>query len=390
MKYGVVFVDDFSRHMRVYYCTHKSEVPRLLRLYFAEMGSHALYASHFVLHAGFARNNVYTDGGTELSSSQFEQCLLDIGLSANVVSAPDTPSSNGVAERAVRTLCSATRARLAMSGLPNRLWTYAMTHSAACRNRLATQLAATGEPVTPSELFCGRRPDVSHMAAFGAPCLVALQGPALRARGKLRLRSVPGKILHQVEGIQRDGGGLRLVLGFVVLLDDGSIHYSRHVRIDERSLVAGGHTPFSSAEPDLPDDPEGDPMVAGLDSHTEAQTTAPPARHRELHSNARATTERHAAAPRLAAHERRLAALPAGRFILLSMKTMIPPWPVMMTLTIYSIHLQHLTTMSRRAPTTSRCRTRPSSRHPTRLYADDYGGSISTSTLGFELRPHEA
>jgi hypothetical protein len=208
MKYGVVFVDDFSRHMRVYFCTHKSEVPRLLRLYFTEMGSHALYASHFLMHQGFARHRIHTNGGTELNSAKCEQCLLDLGLSANVVTAPDTPSSNGVAERAIRTLCSATRARLAMSGLPNRLWTYAMTHSAAFRNRLATQLTATGESVTPSKLFYGQRPDMSHMVAFGAPCLVALQGPALRARGKLQLRSVPGKILHHgMEGIQRDGGG---------------------------------------------------------------------------------------------------------------------------------------------------------------------------------------
>jgi hypothetical protein len=73
------------------------------------------------------------------------------------------------------------------------------------------------------------------------------------------------------------------VLKFVVLLDDGSIHYSLHVRIDERPLVAGGHTPFSSAERDLPNDSEGDP--SGSYSGTEAYPT-PPARHRELHINA--------------------------------------------------------------------------------------------------------
>jgi hypothetical protein len=138
------------------------------------MGSHALFASHFIVHKGFAHHCIHTDGGTELNSAKFEQCLLDLGLSANVVNAPNTPSSNGVAERAVRTLCSAIRARLAMLGLPNRLWTYAMTHSAACLNRLASQLTSSGEYVTPSELFYGQRPDMSHMIAFGAPCLVAL------------------------------------------------------------------------------------------------------------------------------------------------------------------------------------------------------------------------
>jgi hypothetical protein len=77
-----------------------------------------------------------------------------------------------------------------------------------CHDRLASQLTSSGEYVTPSELFYGQRPDMSHMIAFGAPCLVALQGPALRAHGKLQLRSVPGKILHHcMEGIQRDGGG---------------------------------------------------------------------------------------------------------------------------------------------------------------------------------------
>jgi hypothetical protein len=82
MKYGVVFVDDFTGHMRVYFCTHKSEVRRLLRLYLTEMGSHALYASHFIVHRGFAHHRIHTDGGTELNFAKFEQCLLDLGLSA--------------------------------------------------------------------------------------------------------------------------------------------------------------------------------------------------------------------------------------------------------------------------------------------------------------------
>jgi hypothetical protein len=81
-------------------------------------------------------------------------------------------------------------------------------------------------------------------------------------------------------------GGVRLVLGFVVLLDDGSIHYSRHVRIDERSLVAGGHTPFTSAERDLPDDPEGDPSLSDTDTGAQDTAPPPPTRHRELHINA--------------------------------------------------------------------------------------------------------
>ena len=63
MKYAIVFVDDYSRHTRVYFCKHKHEVPKLLRLYFVEMGSHALHASHLLTYTGFARCRIHTDGG---------------------------------------------------------------------------------------------------------------------------------------------------------------------------------------------------------------------------------------------------------------------------------------------------------------------------------------
>ena len=165
-------------------------------------------------------------GGGELNSNSFEQYLLDLGLCCNIVTCPDTPSSNGVAERAVRTLSTDTRARLAMSGIPKRLWHYAMIHSAAARNRLANQHTAEGNPTTPAELFYGRRPDMSHSVAFGAPCLVSLQGPALQRRGRLSPRAVPGRVLHHGgDGVQRDGT-IQLLLGYVVLLDDGAIHSS--------------------------------------------------------------------------------------------------------------------------------------------------------------------
>ncbi len=87
-------------------------------------------------------------GGGELNSNSFEQCLLNLGLCCNIVTCPDTPSSNGVAERAVRTLSTDTRACLAMSGIPKRLWHYAMIHSAAARNRLANQQSNTQQRET--------------------------------------------------------------------------------------------------------------------------------------------------------------------------------------------------------------------------------------------------
>ena len=48
LKYGVVFVDDYSKLKRVYFAKEKSDVPGLVRLFFMEMGSHAMFGSHFV------------------------------------------------------------------------------------------------------------------------------------------------------------------------------------------------------------------------------------------------------------------------------------------------------------------------------------------------------
>jgi len=139
MKYGVVFVDDYSRLKRVYFCKGKDEVPALVRLFLLEMGSHAMYGSHFVMRDGFRQLRIHTDGGKELNSAAMEALLLEFGLSANVTSSPHTPTSNGVAERAIQTLLRDTVAFLAMSGLPSRYWHWAMRHACAARNKLASQ-----------------------------------------------------------------------------------------------------------------------------------------------------------------------------------------------------------------------------------------------------------
>jgi hypothetical protein len=87
---------------------------------------------------------------------------------------------------------------------------------------------------------------------------------------------VPGKILHHgMEGIQRDGGSglcLGLLSFWMMALSTTLCTFASTRGCSTRE----GHTPFASAERDLPDDPEGDPTVSNFDSDTEAQDTAPP------------------------------------------------------------------------------------------------------------------
>jgi hypothetical protein len=133
------------------------------------------------------------------------------------------------------------RAHLALSGIPFRYWHFAVRHACAVRCKLASQevLDDSGDRrfVSPDELFFGRQPDLRHLRAFGSPCRVLLLGPERVRQGKLGLPSARGRVLgYGGDGVQIDNT-YRLLLGYVVLLDTGRIVYSRHVQIDERSLV---------------------------------------------------------------------------------------------------------------------------------------------------------
>jgi hypothetical protein len=72
---------------------------------------------------------VYTDNSPELIKA-----VRDIGL-AHATSTPGRPQTNGVAERAVRTVLEGARAALEASGLPPSLWPYrTSTYRQAIRN----------------------------------------------------------------------------------------------------------------------------------------------------------------------------------------------------------------------------------------------------------------
>ena len=91
---------------------------------------------------------------------------IDIQLTA-----PYSPSQNGVAERINRTLVELARAML--RGSPEFLWEYAIKHSSYLRNRAHTKSL---KRQTPYEKWFTTKPNVSHLREFGAPVWVLLQG----------------------------------------------------------------------------------------------------------------------------------------------------------------------------------------------------------------------
>ncbi|CAI7835551.1 unnamed protein product, partial [Closterium sp. NIES-53] len=72
-----------------------------------------------------------------------------------------TPQSNGVAERANRTILETARALLIESGVGNSMWPHAVRHATVARNRVLTKVG--NESWVPLERWLGRKPPVDML-----------------------------------------------------------------------------------------------------------------------------------------------------------------------------------------------------------------------------------
>jgi hypothetical protein len=89
------------------------------------------------------------------------------------MTAPYSPSQNGIAEHMNRTLVELSRAMLRAQDLPKCLWEYALLYVVYVRNRSYTTHLGT---ITPYEGWFNHKPNVSHLREFSSPVWVLLQG----------------------------------------------------------------------------------------------------------------------------------------------------------------------------------------------------------------------
>src|SRR4029434_1942332 len=113
---------------------------------------------------------IRSDSGTEFTSRDF-QTLLTKNRIRHERSAPYSPHQNGTAERGWRTLYDMSRCLLIESGLPDKLWNYAVQTSAYVRNRCYSRRTKK----TPYELFTGKVPNISKLQKFGSMCFAYKQ-----------------------------------------------------------------------------------------------------------------------------------------------------------------------------------------------------------------------
>ena len=157
----VTFIDDYSRFPAVYFLSHKSGVFKAFRQYKA-------WAENMTGHrVGILRD----DKGGEYMLGAFESFLADAGIQ-HEHTIRDTPQQNGVAEHMNRSISEGVTTLLSQSGLSHTWWEDAATHWLYGKIRLPSLTTA---PLTPHDLFYGRRPDLSGLRPFGCLAYVHLQ-----------------------------------------------------------------------------------------------------------------------------------------------------------------------------------------------------------------------
>jgi hypothetical protein len=174
--YVINFVDDFSRHTKVYLMKRKSQALEKFKEYIADVGRPNIICV----------KSLRSDNGGEYKSEEFNKFCREYGIKRELT-IPNTPEQNGVAERNWRTLFEMTRGMLKTANLDNKWWGRAIITAAYVKNRCLT--STNQENKTPHELFTGKVPDVSNLRIFG--CNVYSYNDE-QGKSKLDDRAIPG------------------------------------------------------------------------------------------------------------------------------------------------------------------------------------------------------
>jgi hypothetical protein len=153
-KYFIVFVDDATRLWAVYFLRSKGHAPE------------AFYAFKAVIEkqTGYAIKCLHDDKEGGLSSNAFNAKLREWGITRRFTMRAE-PHSNGVAERAIRSIADASTASLYEAHLPGSFWQQAVSTVVHLHNRLPT---SANNGITPFQLMYKQKPDASLFRVFGS------------------------------------------------------------------------------------------------------------------------------------------------------------------------------------------------------------------------------
>lgn len=157
-RYFAIFVDDYSRLCAVAFLREKSDL----------LSEFLKFKTEIELQTGEKIKLIRSDNGGEYISSNFSQICAKNGIKQELT-APHTPSQDGVAERKIRTLVELARTILIAAKLPKTFWGEAIYYANWITNRSATKSV---EGMTPYEAFYSQKPDLSVIHTFGCKAWV--------------------------------------------------------------------------------------------------------------------------------------------------------------------------------------------------------------------------
>ena len=177
-RYTIVFTDDYSGVVFVYFLKNKSDTVEATERFLADS-------------APFGKVKcLRSDNGSEFTSRTYES-LLRKHCIRHDTSAPYSPHQNGTAERYWRTLFEMGRCLLIQANLAKEFWPYAVLTAAYIRNRCYNNRLEQ----TPYFVLTGRKPNLSSMRVFGCECYAYKQN-----KGKLDPRCTKGILLGYDRG----------------------------------------------------------------------------------------------------------------------------------------------------------------------------------------------
>ncbi|KAE8981481.1 hypothetical protein PR001_g23989 [Phytophthora rubi] len=151
--YAVTFIDDFSRHVTVYFMKKKAEVLEKFKMFKADMEN----------ATGRKIKRLRSDNGGEYTGRLFKEYLSKQGI-RHEKTVPYTPQQNGLAERMNRSLVEMARCMLYHEGINKKWWAEAVNTSAWIINRIPNTVTVK----TPYEIVYQKKPQLKNLKVFGA------------------------------------------------------------------------------------------------------------------------------------------------------------------------------------------------------------------------------
>jgi len=158
MRYFIVFCDDNTRKVWIYFMRTKGEAYTKFREFKALVE----------LQTGLKIKVFCSDGGGEYTSFEFEGFLKSCGI-IHEKTAPYSPQQNGLAEILNRIIVERGRCMLYEGNLSAGFWIFAFICTVYLMNHSPVSRLPNS---TPEEAWSGTKPDVTALRPFGCPAYV--------------------------------------------------------------------------------------------------------------------------------------------------------------------------------------------------------------------------